>query len=254
MRLRILGCGTSSGVPRIGNQWGKCDPEEPRNRRTRASVLIESGGETLLVDCGPDFREQMNAANLDLVDKVFITHDHADHCHGLDDLRQLFHVRGAPQPLYAHPETMRHLKQRFHYAFAARELYPSFLDPHEVVDEMTLGDARVRFVAQPHGHIFSSGLRVEDGVTSLVYAIDFNEMTDEMRALYKGADVMVCDCLFDRPHPTHAHLDAVIRWSRELGIGRTYLSHMSNGLDYRTLCDTLPPNIFPAYDGMELQF
>lgn len=253
MKVRILGCGTSSGVPRIGNQWGKCDPQEPRNRRTRASIIVESAGERLLIDCGPDFREQMNAADLAEVDKVFITHDHADHSHGIDDLRQLFHTRGRPLPLYAHPATMRALETRFSYAFATRDNYPSFLEPHEVVDDMSIGDARVRFVAQPHGNIFSSGVRVDEGASSMIYAIDFNMMSDDMKALYQGANVMICDCLWDRPHPTHAHLEAVLGWHVELGIGQTYLSHMSNGLDYRTLCDSLPQGVAPAYDGMELE-
>ena len=128
MKVRVLGCGTSSGVPRIGNDWGACDPVEPRNRRLRSSILVESGAESLLIDCGPDLREKFNAADRDRVTKVVVTHDHADHCHGIDDLRQVAHANSEPVPLYARPAVIDRLTKRFGYAFAGSPLYPAVVE------------------------------------------------------------------------------------------------------------------------------
>ncbi len=220
MKVRILGCGTSSGVPRIGNDWGDCDPHEPRNRRTRSAILIETGGERLLVDCGPDLREQLLAADVASLDRVIVTHDHADHCHGIDDLRQVAHQLGRPVPLHARPETLGRLGRRFAYAFEGTPLYPPVLDPIAIEGDLALGGARLRFVDQPHGGITSLGIRAEEGLRSLGYAIDFNELTLNMAALYEGIDVWICDCLRKTPHPTHAHLETVLGWARDLRVGQ----------------------------------
>ena len=216
MKVRILGCGTSSGVPRIGNDWGSCDPAEPRNRRLRSSILIDSGDDSLLVDCGPDLREQMNAAGRDRVDRVIVTHDHADHCHGIDDLRQVSHATGGAVPLHARADVLDRLAARFAYAFGGNPLYPAMIEPHVIAGDMRVGEARLSFVDQPHGGISSLGMRVEEGGKSLVYAIDFHDLTPDMAQMYEGADVWISDCLRRRPHPTHAHLDAVLGWAREL--------------------------------------
>lgn len=252
MKIRILGCGTSTGVPRIGSGWGQCDPEEPRNRRMRSSILIESGGERLLVDCGPDLREQMLAAELDRIDALIVTHDHADHCHGIDDLRPLSQKLDRPIPLHARPSVLERLKSRFGYVFIGSQFYPAVADAVELEQEMAVGDARLRFVDQPHGRITSVGIRLDEGSRSAVYAIDFNAMTDDMRELYESADVWICDCLMRKPHPTHAHLDAVLGWARELNVGQLYLTHLSNAMDYRTLMQELPDWAAPAHDGLEI--
>ena len=249
--MRVLGCGTSSGVPRIGNDWGACDPAEPKNRRLRSSILVESGGESLLIDCGPDLREQMNAADRNHVTKVVVTHDHADHCHGIDDLRQVAHAIGAPVPLYARPDMIERLATRFDYAFAGSPLYPAVIEGREVAD-MTLGETTIRLVDQPHGGITSLGLRFDEGSQSLGYAIDFHDMTEEMAALYQGVDHLICDCLRRRPHPTHAHLDAVLGWARDLKVGQLWLSHLDNSMDYATLAAELPEWAAPAHDGLEI--
>ena len=252
MKARVLGCGTSSGVPRIGNDWGACDPAEPKNRRLRSAILVESKDESLLIDCGPDLREQMNAAGRDRVTKVVVTHDHADHCHGIDDLRQVAHAIGAPVPLYARPALIERLTARFGYAFAGSPLYPAVIDGRDVA-EMTLGNATIRIVDQPHGGITSLGLRFDEGPQSLGYAIDLHDMTDEMAALYEGVDHFICDCLRRRPHPTHAHLDAVLDWARELKVGQLWLSHLDNSMDYATLVAELPDWAAPAHDGLEIE-
>ena len=253
MKVRILGCGTSFGVPRIGNDWGECDPEEPRNRRTRSSILIESGGQCLLIDCGPDLRQQLLAADVGELDGVIVTHDHADHCHGIDELRAITQAAGRPIPLYAREDVLERLKTRFGYIFKSGSFYKAVAEPISVEQALQLGAASLRFVDQPHGGITSLGIRIDEGSRSLVYAIDFSDMTPDMRKLYEGAEIWIADCLSRRPHPTHAHLDAVIRWAEDLKIGQVYLSHLNNSMDYRTLLHELPANVAPAYDGLEIE-
>ena len=252
MKVRILGCGTSSGVPRIGNDWGTCDPAEPRNRRTRSSILIQSDGQQLLVDCGPDMREQLLAADTADIAGVIVTHDHADHCHGIDDLRQIAHYTGAPVPLRARPDTLQRLAKRFAYAFDGTPLYPAVIDPKPLADTIALGSATLTFSDQPHGGITSLGIRGEEGGRSVGYAIDFHDMTDSMRSLYAGIDVWICDCLRRKPHPTHAHLDAVLTWARELNVGQLLLTHLDKSMDFATLVAELPDWAAPAHDGQEV--
>ncbi len=249
MKVRILGSGTSTGVPRIGNDWGSCDPAEPRNRRTRSSILIESAGEHLLIDCGPDMRAQLLDADVADLAGVIITHDHADHCHGIDDLRQVAQHMGRPVPLHARPETLRRLGKRFAYAFEGTALYPAVLESHPVEEGMLLGAATLTFVDQPHGGITSLGVRADEGGRSLGYAIDFHEMTEGIAALYSKLDLWICDCLRRTPHPTHAHLDAVIGWAGDLGVGQLLLTHLDKSMDYATLVAELPDWAAPAYDG-----
>ncbi len=252
MKLRILGCGTSTGVPRIGGGWGDCDPQEPRNRRLRSSILIESAGKYLLVDCGPDLRQQMLAADCDRIEALIVTHDHADHCHGIDDLRPFAQQLGRPVPLYSRAVTLERLQTRFAYAFAGSTFYSAIAEPVEVGQELAFGSAQLRFVDQPHGNITSLGMRIEEDGKSAAYSIDFNELNDQMKSLYHRVDIWVCDCLSRQPHPTHAHLDAVVGWARELNVGRLYLSHLGNDMDYRTLVAELPDWAAPAHDGLEI--
>ena len=252
MKLRILGCGTSTGVPRIGSGWGQCDPAEPRNRRLRSSLLLESADKRLLIDCGPDLREQLLAADVGDIDALIVTHDHADHCHGIDDLRPLAQALERPLPMMARRDVLDRLAERFRYIFVETRFYPAVAEAVEVVDPTMLGDTQLRFTDQPHGGITSLGVRIDEGGRSAVYAIDFHDLTDEMAALYEGTDVWICDCLQRQPHPTHAHLDAVLGWARDLKVGQLYLTHLTNAMDYRTLVDELPDWAAPAHDGLEI--
>ncbi len=252
MKIRILGSGTSSGVPRIGNDWGACDPDEPRNRRTRVSALIEHDATRILIDTGPDMRAQLLDAGVGSVDAVLWTHDHADHCHGIDDLRQLFHNRRAPVPGYARAATLDSLTRRFAYVFNGREGYRAIVAGRELADMMTIGGIEVRSTDQPHGSITSAGLRFDVDGRSIGYATDFNVVTPEMRRLYEGVDVLVVDALRVAPHPTHPSLGEAIVFAKQCGAGRSVLIHMDNSMDYATLRATLPPGIEPGYDGMEL--
>jgi phosphoribosyl 1,2-cyclic phosphate phosphodiesterase len=252
VKIRILGCGTSTGVPKIGNDWGQCDPGEPRNDRLRSSILVESGSERVLVDCGPDLRQQLLAAEVGLLDGVIVTHAHGDHCHGIDELRPIAQALDRPVPLYARGAVIAELRHRFAYAFEQSDFYRPVVESHEIDGDWRFGDAAVRFVDQPHGGPTSLGMRFDEAERSAVYAIDFNVLTDEMARLYEDCDVWIADCLTRMPHPTHAHLDAVLAWARELRVGQLYLSHMGNGLDYRTLIAELPDWAAPAHDGLEI--
>ena len=252
MRVRILGSGTSSGVPRIGNDWGACDPAEPRNRRLRASILVEHGDTRILVDTSPDLREQLLAADVAALDAVIWTHDHADHCHGLDDLRQIYHAMRRPVPGFARADTLAALKDRFAYAFAGREEYPPTVMASPLVDDMTIGGVTVMAVDQPHGSIHSLGLRFEAGGVAIGYATDFNMMTDEMRRLYEGLDIWIVDALRRTPHPTHPNLATALGWIETLAPKRSALVHMDHTMDYAQLVAELPEGVEPGYDGLVL--
>lgn len=252
MKVRILGSGTSSGVPRVGNDWGLCDPANPRNRRRRVSILVSHHKARILVDTGPDLREQLLDAEIAAVDGVVWTHDHADHCHGIDDLRQLYHARGRPVAGYARRETLDSLLQRFAYAFDGKSGYPAVAEANLLPDHMNLNGISVQVVDQPHGDITTAGLRFDAGGRSIVYSTDFNEMTPEMENRFKGVDLWIVDSLRRRPHPTHPHLGLALEWIARLQPKHAVLTHMDNSLDYETLRSELPDGVEPAYDGMEI--
>ncbi|WP_174275038.1 MBL fold metallo-hydrolase [Sphingomonas bacterium] len=246
----MLGSGTSSGVPRIGNIWGDCDPAEPRNRRTRASILVQTTQTTILVDTGPDMRQQLLDANVGAIDAVIWTHDHADHSHGIDDMRQLFLLSKAPIPGYARAETLDLLAERFGYVFEGGRGYPPTVDARVLGDDLMIGDIRVRVTDMPHGRIFSSGLRFDHAGTSIGYATDFHAMTPEMAALFAGVDVWVLDAVRRAPHPTHTHVAKAVEHVAALKPARAILTHMDQSLDYATLAKELPPGSEPGYDGL----
>ncbi len=252
MKLRILGCGTSSGVPRIGNDWGSCDPAEPRNRRSRASIVVASETTRLLVDTSPDMRQQLLDADLIDVDAILWTHDHADHCHGIDDARQLFHARGEPIPGYGFAETMAQLRIRFAYVFDGRDGYPPTIAAHDLKPDMMFDDIRVRTVLQPHGSIYSAGFRFDCNGKSVGYSTDFHEFTDDMIEIFSDVDIWVVDALRVRPHPTHTHLEQTLEAIGRARPKRAILTHMDQSMDYRRLCQSLPAGVEPGYDGQEI--
>lgn len=252
MKVRILGCGTSTGVPKIGNDWGQCDPNEPRNARLRTSILVTSGERRMLVDCGPDLRQQLLSAETSRLDGVIVTHAHGDHCHGIDELRPVAQAMGGPVPIHARADVLNELRERFGYVFAASDFYRPIGEAREVGEELAFGEARIRFVDQPHGGPTTLGLRFDEGERSAAYAIDFSDLTDDMGALYEDVDVWIADCLTRKPHPTHMHLDRLLGLARELRVGQLVLVHMGNGLDYRTLLAELPDWAVPGHDGQEI--
>lgn len=253
MKVRILGCGTSSGVPRVGDDWGLCDRSEPRNRRRRASILIEHDRARILVDTSPDLREQLLDARVGEVEAVIWTHDHADHCHGIDDLRQLFHARGRPVAGYARQATLDLLHRRFGYAFEGKGGYPPVVAAHLLPNHMNLAGLSIRAVDQPHGEITSAGLRVDAGGRAIAYSTDFNSLTDDMAMLFEGLDLWIVDALRRRPHPTHPHLAQTLEWIRRLVPKRAVLTHMDTSMDYGALSAELPPGVEAGYDGLEIE-
>ncbi len=252
MKLTVLGCGTSSGVPRIGGDWGACNPDDPRNRRTRASILVQSDTTTILVDTGPDMRQQLLAAGVGMIDAVLWTHEHADHTHGIDDLRQVFHARRAPVQCYARKRTRESLERRFNYIFHDRGDYPQSAEMHPLEEEMRIGDIMVRTVDQPHGKITSAGFRFEEAGLSVAYSTDFHIVTPDMEYLFAGLDLWIIDALRHAPHPTHANLAITLDAIARLKPQRAILTHMDQSMDYRTVAAELPPGVEPGYDGLEI--
>jgi phosphoribosyl 1,2-cyclic phosphate phosphodiesterase len=191
-------------------------------------------------------------ANVNQLAGLIVTHAHGDHCHGIDELRPVSQAIDRPVPLHARADVLEELEHRFGYAFDRSEFYRPIVEGLELGDELNFGKVRTRFVDQPHGGPSSLGLRFDEDGHSISYAIDFSDLTDDMATLYEGSNVWIADCLTRRPHPTHAHLDGVLGWARELRIGQLYLVHMGNGLDYRSLVAELPDWAAPAYDGLEI--
>lgn len=253
MKLRILGCGTSSGVPRIGNDWGRCDPGEPKNRRMRASMLLTADDVSLLVDTGPDLRQQLLDAEVKRVDHVIWTHEHADHCHGIDELRQLYFALGGPVPCHARPRTLEEITRRFHFAFKGKGPYPAYAQVFPLADNSRLGPFAVTVGDMPHGAITTAALRFEHDGRSIAYTTDFTGLPAKAFECVEGVDVWVVDALRRREHPTHPHLAQVLEWIDKANPGRAILTHMDQSMDYRTLLDELPDGVEPGYDGMEIE-
>jgi phosphoribosyl 1,2-cyclic phosphate phosphodiesterase len=249
----LLGAGTSTGVPRIGNDWGDCDPDEPKNRRTRVSVLLESeAGSRILIDTSTDLRQQLLANEIDRIDAVFWTHDHADHAHGIDDLRPLRYGRAGPIPGYAASETARRLRLRFDYVFAGQFGYPTIV-ALETLERLRMAVGfGVGHCQMPHGPAQSTAFRFDCDGKSIGYATDFSEITGDMVTLFQGVDLLVTDCLRRDPHPTHAHLAMSLELIEAARAGRGVLSHLDKSLDYATLSREVPAHVSVGYDGMEL--
>ena len=250
----MLGSGTSTGVPRIGNDWGDCDPNEPRNRRTRVSIVVESAaGARLLVDTSPDLRTQLLHRDIDKVDAVFWTHDHADHCHGIDDLRPMRYGRGGPLPGYAADETVRRLRHRFDYVFAGQFGYPTIVSI-EPLDRLKIcAGFGIGWCQMPHGHAQSTAYRFDADGRSIGYATDFSAITREMVDLFMGVDVLVVDCLRRDPHPTHANLAMALELTEATRARQAVLTHLDKSMDYAAVSAEVPGHIIVGYDGLELE-
>jgi phosphoribosyl 1,2-cyclic phosphate phosphodiesterase len=265
MRVTILGCGSSGGVPRIGGHWGACDPEEPRNRRRRCSLLVEQWDQneeqktTVLVDTSPDMRDQLIDAGVRWIDAVLYTHDHADQSHGIDDLRMVALNGRRRVDVWMDEATSRTLTTRFDYCFRQLEGsgYPAILNEHRIGafgEPIRISGAGGVIEAIPfdqdHGAIRSLGFRFGP----LAYSSDLVGIPDESLELIRGVDCWIVDALRRAPHPTHAHLELSLKWLELLQVSHGILTNMHVDLDYRTLLSELPPHVEPAYDGMALTF
>lgn len=249
----MLGSGTSSGVPRIGGDWGLCDPAEPKNRRMRVSILVEHGDTRIVVDTGPDFRAQMLGCGVSTLDAILYTHDHADHTHGIDDVRQIFHAMKRPVPAWAHAKTWARMKPRFDYVFEGRDGYPPTMAAHDLSGPLTIGGVRVTPFEQIHGDIKSNGFRFDAGGFAVAYSTDLNDLSDAAFAVLEGVDVWIVDALRRQPHPSHTHLERTLGWIERVKPGRAVLTHMDQSMDYATLCAELPGGVEPGYDMLVVE-
>ena len=263
LRFTILGCGSSGGVPRADGVWGHCDPAEPKNRRSRCSLLVqrpaddpEADETTLMVDTSPDLRWQTSAAEVKRLDAVIYTHDHADQTHGVDDLRVFFLTSRRRTPCYMDEATTVTMMQRFGYIFESRSGYPAICDaralpPHDQPWQVEgpSGAIPILNFDQDHGGIRSVGYRIGPvGYCSDVVALPAGAM-----AALQGVEVFIVDALRDIPHPTHAHVARSLEWIEALKPARGVLTNMHSDLDYNELRARLPPGVEPAYDGMVIE-
>lgn len=250
MRITVLGCGTSTGVPVIGCDCHVCCSNEPRNQRLRCSVLIEVGGVRLLVDTGPDLRAQALRAGIRTVDAVLFTHSHADHLHGIDEVRTFNIHRQGPIPLFADRPTLQHIETRFGYALHGRRPIKGWwrpaLIPHCVDGPFEAAGVAVTPIEQRHGRGGSLGFRVG----GFAYSPDVDALPEASLAALAGLDLWIVDALRERPHPSHAHLERTLGWIAELAPKRAVLTHMSHEVDYAAWVAKLPPGVEPAYDGL----
>ena len=254
MKFLMLGSGTSTGVPRIGEDWGACDPNEPRNRRSRVSLIVENdAGQRVLVDTSPDLRNQLLANRIDRVDAVLWTHDHADHCHGIDDLRVMRYSRSNAVPGLARAPVMASLKRRFDYIFEGQYGYPTLVEIKPVENVRMVAGFGLAAVEMPHGPTTSTGYRFEADGASLVYATDYSEITDGMLECFDGADVIISDCLRRDPHPSHATLDMAVDLAKQCRARKLVLTHLDKSMDYKTLCDEAPKHVTVGFDGFEMK-
>jgi phosphoribosyl 1,2-cyclic phosphate phosphodiesterase len=260
LRVTILGCGGSGGVPMIGGvgeggEWGQCDPAEPRNRRTRTSALIEGpDGGRLLIDAGPDLRNQLLAVGAARLDAILFTHAHADHCLGIDDLRQVNRITGQALDAYGTRMTLQKLDDRFDYAFIGPTppfFYRPALEPKRVAygDRFDVAGLPIEVFRQDHGVMDTLGLRIG----RFAYSTDVVMLPEESMPALEGLDTWVVGCFQHGPHKVHANLAQVLDWVARLKPRRTVLTHMGTSMDYRSLLRDLPPGIEPAHDGMVLE-
>lgn len=258
-KVIILGCGSSSGVPYLGPNgmpnWGVCDPKLPENYRTRPSIYVIYEGLRLLIDVSPDFRQQYLSNQLPGIDAVILTHAHADHIAGIDDLRQIYFVQGKqPIPLYATEETLDKVKGTFGYLFSSKnalEIYPKVLEPHVITGDFLLQGHPVQVLPQPHGPITSLGLRFGN----FAYSTDFSHLEEDTLARLTGLDLWIVDCItFDQPRPTHSHLFQTLDYIEKVQPRRAILTHMGKLIDFKKIQKHLPPHVKPAYDGLVCEF
>ncbi len=248
MKVHVLGCGSSGGVPLISGNWGACDPLNPKNNRTRASVLVQVEGKNILIDTSPDLRSQLLRANISTIDAVLLTHAHADHCHGMDELRQIFFHQGKKIPVYADIVTLEKVQAMFSYMFFSPDsFYPDYLVGHAIEDNnFAIEGVPVTMFHQLHGHQRSSGFRIG----GMAYSTDVKYFPKESEKSLMGLDVWVVDCLRYEEHQTHAHFDLTMSWIETFMPKRTVLTHMCEHLDYDELLSQCPANVLPGFDGM----
>jgi phosphoribosyl 1,2-cyclic phosphate phosphodiesterase len=262
-RFTILGCGSSPGVPRIDGDWGACDPDNPKNRRRRAAFLVEQiaadgSRTTVVIDTGPDFREQMIAANVRNIDAVLYTHPHADHIHGIDDVRIFALSNRRRVPIHADAFTMARIREGFRYCIETPpgSQYPPIVMPHIIADDAEIvvvdgpgGTISLKPLRQCHGNIMSLGFRIGN----VAYCCDISDFPDETQQKLQNLDVLIVDALQYQPHPSHLSLTEALAWVERLRPAQTYLTHMHVPLDYETVMSETPHHVAPAFDMLSFE-
>ena len=250
IEVTILGCGSSGGVPLIGNIWGPCDPNDSRNIRRRVSILVKKNNKTFLVDTSPDLRMQMIDANIKDVDAVLYTHSHADHVHGIDDLRAFCWQRkdNKPLPIYSDKYTIDQITRRFDYAFENKygPAVPSLAANTIGIGNNTIQGINVEAIKQIQGKGFSLGYRFDN----IAYSTDVNNLPDESMKKLENLDLWIVDCVRYEPHYSHSHFDQTMSWINKLKPKKAILTHMGHWLDYNELNSKCPQNVEPGIDGM----
>jgi len=260
LTFTILGCGSSGGVPRIGGYWGECDPANPKNRRRRCSLLVQRAGQggttNVLIDTSPDLRQQLLDTGVGYVHGVLYTHEHADHIHGIDDLRVAAINARERINVWADQRTYDHLMRRFSYCFVQPQdsAYPPICDINLINPQSGVivngpgGSVSAQPFGQTHGTINSLGYRIG----SLAYSSDLNDIPDESIDALANLDVWIVDALRRTPHPSHFSLEETLHWIERIQPKRAILTNMHVDMDYDTLCAELPNRVEPAYDGMRI--
>lgn len=254
MRVTILGCGTSGGVPRVGGmggkgEWGAADSREPRNRRRRCSILVQDQGKTILIDTSPDLRSQLLDARVERIDAVLWTHEHADQVHGIDDVRP-YMLRQGPIEAWSDARTYRILLQRFGYCFAAEDGFYNPIYRHHLIEgPFVAAGLAVRPFVQDHGIATSLGFRFGP----FAYANDCVSLSDEALETMAGVEVLVVDAMRYRPHPTHAHLDRALEWITRIAPKRAFLTNLHVDMDYAEVDRLTPPHVQPCHDGLVIE-
>ncbi len=259
IEITILGCGSSGGVPRVGFGWGECNPDNEKNRRTRCSLLVEkkvkSEKISVLIDTGPDIRQQLLNANVKNLDAILYTHHHADHVHGIDDLRTLAYKKRAKIPVWADASTQKRLVEGFGYIFSTpkNSKYPPICELNLIEnDKIDINYSKTKLEFLPlkvnHGDIDALGFKFEN----IVYMPDVLDIYPETWEQLQDLDILIIDALRRDPHPSHTHLEKTLKWLKELKPKKAILTNLHNDLDYDLLNKELPNEIEPAYDGLNI--
>jgi phosphoribosyl 1,2-cyclic phosphate phosphodiesterase len=257
LKITVLGSGTSQGVPMIGCRCPVCLSTDPRDKRTRSSIFIETPETRILVDTTPDLRQQALREGLDHVDSVFFTHPHADHLMGFDDLRRFCEIQGGVMPIYGSEPTLAQIERTFPYAFNPRKRVPGYVhvEPRLVTGPFTQGGLEITPLPVPHGSVFTFGLLLQrEGRKLFTYLSDCASVPEEIRQLTEGVEVLIIDGLRDKPHPTHLNVEGAVAAARAIRAGRTFLTHQTHDKSHANRCAELPEGMSVAYDGMKLEF
>ncbi|MBI28833.1 MAG: Ribonuclease BN [Alphaproteobacteria bacterium MarineAlpha5_Bin11] len=248
MKIRVLGCGSSFGVPLIGNKFGNCDSNNSKNYRTRPSILINSNDKNILIDSGPDLRFQLLQANIEKIDACLYTHKHADHIHGINDLRALSLFMKKKIPAWGSEETIDYLINNFNYIFKKTQIYEPIMDTNIIADTFYIDDIKINSFQHNHGKIDCTSYRIND----FAYSTDIKYFYDNTLDKLKGIKLWIIGCLRMDSHPSHASYDQIMEYINYIKPEKTYLTHLTGLMDYETLINITPENINPAYDGLEL--